>query len=309
LEEIETFDAVFSDSPEVVLLRYIRQRRGLSPIPWLVNEVDQFSTAEVVRRYIIARYGEDPLPEALWAHEVLWFSITPGLRPTYRRLGLRVSNLHYLPLARSSIAFFFPNLVDLQNRFLRNPGRKREAPVPEGCILAIGSHERDYDCLARALRPTGLTAEIICNLHQYPKRPAGPLRWHNSQPPEVYLECLRRADVVVVPLRDDGRALGQLSCALPMRMGKAIVATAVPSLSAHLIPGKTGLGYPAGDAQALRRCLLELVDHPERAKTIGRAARRKEASLSRTANRMLERILDRLRILAGVTQPDRRSAR
>jgi hypothetical protein len=295
LAEMEGFDAVFSDSPEVVLLRYVRQRRGLRPLPWLVNEVDHFAGAGLVRRFVQHHYGEDPLPEVLQAEEVQWFTIIDGQRERYRRLGLRMENLHYLPMARASIAFFFPETIALQDRLLRGDrALDLRSPVAPGAILALGSHERDYACLAEALRPTGLTADVICNLALYPDRPDHSLRWHDSQPPDVYLESIRRAAVVVLPLRPSGRAAGQLSCALPMRLAKPIVATEMASLAPLLSHGVTGLTYPAGDAAALRDRLERLVAEPEEGARLGAAAAAREQALSVVAAQTIERLLRRL---------------
>lgn len=295
LAEMEDFDAVFSDSPEVVLLRYVRQRRGMRPLPWLVNEVDHFAGAELVRRFVQRHYGEDPLPEVLEAEEVQWFTIIDGQREWYRRLGLRVQNLHYLPMARASIAFFFPETIALQDRLLGGgPDLDLPSPVAPGAILALGSHERDYACLAEALRPTDLTADVICNLALYPDRSDPSLRWHDSQPPDVYLESIRRAAVVVLPLRPSGRAAGQLSCALPMRLAKPIVATQMASMAPLLSQNVTGLTYQAGDAAALRDRLEQLVADPDMGGRLGAAAAVREQGLSAVAAQTLERLMERL---------------
>ncbi len=293
LAEMEGFDAVFSDSPDLVLLHYVRRKRGLRPIPWLVNEVDLFRTAGLVRRLVQDHYREDPLPGALGAREVVWFTITPGLEARYRRMGIPRENLFYLPLARSSIRFFLPELVRLQDEASSGPGRS-DCPIPPDAILALGSHERDYDCLAAALAGTGLVAEVICDFSLYPDRPCGPLRWHDSLPAPAYVEAIRRASMVILPLRDVGRALGQLSCALPMRLAKAVIATDAPSLAAHLQDGECGLAYPAGDAAGLRDCILRLASDLELRARLGKAAARREKELSEIAEAAIEKILQRL---------------
>lgn len=293
LLEMEGFDAVFSDSPEAVLLHYVRRRRGMRAMPWLVNEVDFFRNAELIRRFVHGHYGEDPLPEILRAEEVQWFTILDGQRERYERLGLRIENLHFLPMARSSIAFFFPEMIALQDALLSVEGGACPSVAEEG-VLALGSHERDYDCLAEALEPTDITADIICNLAHYPRRAGRMLRWHDSQPPDVYLESIRRAAVIVLPLRHSGRAAGQLSCALPMRMAKPILATDVPSLEPMLIHGVTGLTHPAGDSAAMRECLVRLLSNPEEARRFGRAAAEREVALSVIAARSIEEIVKRL---------------
>ncbi len=298
VERMEGFDAVFSDSAEAVLLRFVRSRRGLGPKPWLVNEVDRFAQADWVRRFVQQHYGADPLPACLAAPEVLWFTITPGLEPVYEERGLPLENLYLLPMARASIGFFFPETIALQDQLLAGGAEPVEAPVAPGGVLALGSHERDYETFARALQRAGLSGDVICNLDQLAHRPAGPVRWHPSQPPPVYLECIRRAAVVALPLGAPTRAQGQLSCALPMRMGKAIVATAVDSLADHVQPGVTGLSVPLGDAAALAEALDRITGDADLRHRLGEQARAREAVLSEKAEQVLADMLDRLEALA-----------
>ncbi|HOX44667.1 MAG TPA: glycosyltransferase [Myxococcota bacterium] len=294
LADIEGADAVFSDSAEMVLLRYVRSRRGLPPKPWLVNEVDGLTQAQEVRAFVLRHYGEDPLPEALTAPEVTWFTIVPGRADFYRSVGLCPERLFHLPMARASIEFFFPDLVASQDRHLAALGsRQREGPV-EG-ILALGSHARDWATLAEALSEAGLRAEVICNLAQLGEHPAGPILWRGSLPAPDYLQAIARAAVVVLPLREEGRAAGQMSCALPMRMGKAIVASRLPALDQHIEDGVTGLSVTPGDPAALAAALGRLLADRALAGRLGQEARRREAELSRAAAATLERILARLR--------------
>ncbi len=295
LAEMEEFDAVFSDSPDLILLHYVRRKRKMRPIPWLVNEVDRFETADLVRRFVIDHYDEDPFTETLKAREVLWFTITPGLDTYYLERGIPSQNLFYLPMARSSVGFFLPELAQAQDHAVAiSTSNRVDCQVSPGAILAIGSHERDYHCLAEALSGTDLVAEIICNLSLYSNRPAGPLIWHDSMSAAAYVEAIRRASMVVLPLRPVERALGQLSCALPMRMQKAIIATQMPSLSAHIRNGTSGLTYPAGDAQALRNCILKLADDPGERSNLGAAAASRERHLSDIAEETIGRIFKRL---------------
>ena len=289
IDEMAPFDAVFCDSPEAVLLHFVRTQRGLRPLPFLINEVDGLRTARAVQRLVLRHYRCDPLPPALADPRLLWFSILPDPGTAGAGLGLPADRLVYLPMARSSVAFFFPDLVARQDDLIARLGDR--APDPDDRILGLGSHERDWACLDAALRATGLTADVIGNVAD---RPAGPIRWLGSQPPGDYLWSIAAAGIVVIPLRDAGRAAGQLSCALPMRLGKALVATTVPSLAAHVRPGVTGLGYPLGDAEALGNALLRLARDPALRRSLGQAAREQEARLSAAAAAGVERMLDHL---------------
>jgi hypothetical protein len=275
-----------------VLLHLVRTRRRFRPLPFLVNEIDRFARAGTVRRMVQLHYHADPLPPALADERILWFSILPRTEAVYAGSGLAPERLVYLPMARASVAFFFPDLVARQDEALARLGER--GTDPGDGILGLGSHERDWPCLDAALRATGLAADVICNLEQGPDRPAGPIRWLGSQAPEDYLRSIAAAEIVVVPLLTAGRAAGQLSCALPMRLGKAIVATDVPSLAAHVEPGVTGVTYPRGDAAALGNALLRLARDPALRRSLGEAARAREAELSGAAAAGVERMLAHL---------------
>jgi glycosyltransferase involved in cell wall biosynthesis len=59
-----------------------------------------------------------------------------------------------------------------------------------------------------------------------------------------------------------------------MALGKPVVATAVDGIPELISHNVTGLLYPHGDAEALAQRLVDLLDDPELAAQIGRAARR-----------------------------------
>jgi len=126
---------------------------------------------------------------------------------------------------------------------------------------------------------------VITNLDQLAERPAGPLRWHASMPAAAYLASIRRAGLVALPLLDQGRASGQLSCALPMRLGKAIVASRLPSMAGHIEDGLTGLSVPVGDATALAEAMRRLRGDERLRARLGESPARGSRSCPRPPNR------------------------
>ena len=81
---------------------------------------------------------------------------------------------------------------------------------------------------------------------------------------------LRGAAVVAMPSRFEGHPL---VCLEAMLAGAPVVASAIPGMPAELRDGETGLLFPPEDTAALARALRELTEAPERARTLGRAAR------------------------------------
>jgi glycogen(starch) synthase len=81
---------------------------------------------------------------------------------------------------------------------------------------------------------------------------------------------LRGAAIVAMPSRFEGHPL---VCLEAMLAGAPLVASAIPGLPAELRHGETGLLVPPDDPSALATTLRALVDAPERAAALGRAAR------------------------------------
>jgi glycosyltransferase involved in cell wall biosynthesis len=81
---------------------------------------------------------------------------------------------------------------------------------------------------------------------------------------------LAMLDVVVVPSHTEGMSNALLEA---MAMGRAVIATAVDGNLDVVSDGVTGLLVPPRDPAALAAALVRLVDDPERARQMGRAAR------------------------------------
>jgi glycosyltransferase involved in cell wall biosynthesis len=95
---------------------------------------------------------------------------------------------------------------------------------------------------------------------------------------------LRRADVLVHPVRWEGFGLALLEamlCALP------VVATRVSSIPEVVVDGETGILVPPDDPDALAAAVARLLDNPEGYGAAGRARARQEFSVARMADRTL----------------------
>ena len=60
-----------------------------------------------------------------------------------------------------------------------------------------------------------------------------------------------------------------------MAAGKAVVAANVGGVPEAVLDGKTGLLVPAGDPESLAEGILSLLQHPEKARTLGEAGRQR----------------------------------
>jgi glycosyltransferase involved in cell wall biosynthesis len=73
-------------------------------------------------------------------------------------------------------------------------------------------------------------------------------------------EWINASHVLVLPSLAEGRGL---VLAEALARGVPVVASDIPGVDELAIEGVTGLRFPAGDSQALARCLERLMDDPD----------------------------------------------
>jgi len=90
--------------------------------------------------------------------------------------------------------------------------------------------------------------------------------------PEQVPALINRATLVVMPSRDDSLPLVALEAA---RMARPVVATCVGGLPEVIVHQQTGLLVENEDSGCLAEAVTFLLDHPERAVSMGKAAQRR----------------------------------
>ncbi len=88
-------------------------------------------------------------------------------------------------------------------------------------------------------------------------------------------ESLEAMDIFCLPSLQQGLGTIMLE---PMAMAKPVIATGVGGVYSVVDDGKTGLMVPPSNSRALAEKILELLNHPERARAIGEAARARVAA-------------------------------
>ncbi len=171
-------------------------------------------------------------------------------------LGLPEDKFRFIPLQRGRVAELPPS------------------PLQGPYIVSMGSANRDYQTLVRAVLGTGIKMVIISK--------QGVIDGLLDHPDLVKLsgltptECnslLAGAEVNVVPIRSVETAAGQITFITAMRMGIPTVATRCIGTVDYIEDGKTGLLVPPGDPEALRRAILSLWQDAERKSRVGSAGR------------------------------------
>ena len=153
------------------------------------------------------------------------------------------------------------------------------APVrPDVVFLVVGDGERRAE-LEEAARTAGLDARIRF------------LGWR-ADLDRLYADL----DVVVLTSKNEGSPVALIEA---MAAGRPVVSTRAGGVEDVVIDGETGVVVPVGDAAAVARAVVDLLEDPARAERLGTAAR--ASVIAQFASGRLVRDIDALyqRLLAG----------
>jgi len=186
-------------------------------------------------------------------------------------------------------------------------------PPPEGRIISSAGLEwRDYPTLIEAVRDLDVEARLAA---------ASPWSRHRNEtagrqlPPNVsarsygYAELrdlYARSRVVVVPLYDNDFQAGVTTILEAMAMGRPVIATRTRGQQDVIVDGVSGLYVPPGDPAALRAAIRRLLENPQEAEQLGRAARR-TIEEGMTLDHWVQRIACVIRQAAARTADARRA--
>jgi glycosyltransferase involved in cell wall biosynthesis len=160
-------------------------------------------------------------------------------------------------------------------RFFR-PGL---APIEPDLLCAAGQLLRDYDCLVEATRDLPVRVQIAAGSPWIDKK----LEPTRALPPNVtwgklgryaLRDLYSRAALAIVPIKQNHYQTGIATILEMMAMGKCVIASRTHGQTDTIVDGVTGIYVPPGDPAALRQAIQRMLDNPEQAAEIGRAARR-----------------------------------
>lgn len=187
-----------------------------------------------------------------------------------RRLGVPAARLHVQPRAVDEL-FWRPSDV---------PRRQM--------ICAAGWEARDYGTLLAAVAGLELELELAIGSIALPEMARGGhvdrtvaslntasrLHVHAAErTPRELRRLYGAARFVVVPLLDVEFDAGVTAITEAMAMGRAVVVTRTRGFGHLFEHGKEGLLVEPGSPQAMREAIMWLLEHPEDAERMGRAAR------------------------------------
>jgi glycosyltransferase involved in cell wall biosynthesis len=158
--------------------------------------------------------------------------------------------------------------------------------VQTDLICSAGSEMRDYRTLIEALRGTNLPCHIAADhvrvdrlgfARRMSTEGLARMALHNvtvgRKSPRELRELYRRSRFVVVPLEASDTDNGINVILEAMSMGKPVICSRTRGQVDVIEEGVTGIFVPVGDANALRKAMLDLWNDPKRAWEMGRAAR------------------------------------
>ena len=180
---------------------------------------------------------------------------TSEIRDYGKWLGLEENNFTFVPLQRAQFDDVEPS------------------PIPRPYIVAMGSANRDYMTLVRAMLGTGIKTVIISKktiLDDLPEHP-DLLKLSNLTMQECR-NVLGGAELNVVPISAQ-TASGQVTFLMSMRAGIPTIATHCAGTVDYIQDGKTGILIPRGDPAALRQAVESLWQDKELRARIGSAGR------------------------------------
>jgi glycosyltransferase involved in cell wall biosynthesis len=201
------------------------------------------------------------------------------------------------------------NILDgVDTEFWRAPPE-----VEQRVICSAGREMRDYGTLLKALDGTEIPCRIAARLvpgKEYDRwrrslgdsgekvdLPANVIFTPQLQPTELR-DLYASARFVVIPLFQSDTDNGNHVVLEAWSMGRAVICSATEGLSDSVVDGHNARIVPVGDADALRRVITELWEHPEKAAALG-ANGRMLVARHRTLDQQIAELTRLLRRVAG----------
>jgi len=131
---------------------------------------------------------------------------------------------------------------------------------PPPYIVSAGRSNRDYKTLATAAENLPYKFIIICDGLNIPNCPAN-VEIVSGCYGKDYIDILRGAELVVIPLVDQGISAGQMVLLQAMALGKAVVITKVKANVDYLCHNKTAYTVRARDVDELRMAIVKLMEN------------------------------------------------
>ncbi len=268
------FDAVYCESPEAMLLRFIQVKKNYALLPFLIADTDSLRKAKNLNKWLKRVYKEAFLGEFVKLRCNFWLISISAFFPFYLKLGIPKENLFYTPSSLAITSIFAPETRRFINQSLREV--KTSLGIQNALynqIVAPGSNNRDYETLAEAVKGTNIKVHVVYDPEINTPIPSRNLYWHSYLPQKEYVEVIRNARFIVVPLKDMKASAGEATITISMKLAKAVITTENLTTKEYIVNKKTGILVKPKNSKDLQNAILYLLRHPMEAKRIGENAR------------------------------------
>lgn len=225
---------------------------------------------------VVAIFSWISRPKKAWFLRLVQWHITKLILPPPAQLEFAIDRLR-LPAAK---VVGIPWSVDEQ--FWRSP-----PDVIPDMICSAGREMRDYETLIEALDGTGIRCHIAGALvrgkNDQWRRSLGDRGEKADLPGNITIgpknpvelrELYARSRFVVLPLHQSDTDNG-ITCMLEAwSMSRPVICSLIDGQRGALDHGRNSLFVTPGDAEALRKAIVDLWDHPEESARMGAEARR-----------------------------------
>ena len=178
---------------------------------------------------------------------------TGEIEPYARDLGLPVDRFFFIP---------WPSNIDHPVNSLGN----------DGSVFAVGRSLRDWNTFFTAVEGISARCVVVASRADVARvKVPSNVELHCDIPRDRYLELLKKAKMVVLPLKETNRSTGQASFLEAMAYSKPVVVAGVSGVWDYIEDGRNGLIYRAADASDLQNCINLLYADSNLAEQIGAA--------------------------------------
>ncbi len=283
-EAVRSYDAIFCETPEALLLAGEWRRQGRTPRPVVALEVEGLLRVEAMRRWYSEQGEPDPWPELRRAKWVRWIASSSSQQRLLAERGVTPEHIHFVQGCTAHFGLFVQSIEDqLAGGMESDEDLARGLPV--GDVLLPGGGRRDHVTALRAVaRLTDLRFHLIDELLDHKKHqlkeagvlPLPNLRMMQPLPLPRFVALVRRAGLVVVVLKGGLGDGGHTTIATAHRLGVPVVVTAVPGIVDYATDGVDARMVPPGDAGALAEAIAGLWADPDEAARLVAAGRQRE---------------------------------
>jgi len=196
----------------------------------------------------------------------------------FRRIALQKVDLIITPSREEIVRYSLEYKID-KSKIIFIPFHTNEEtlefPVQYGdYVFSGGRSGRDFNTLIKAIEGTNIKLKLVVGKDEKLKEDiADNIEVFTEIDFRKYLELLKDARIVVVPLKPENRSSGQVVLLEAMGAAKPVVVTKTVGTEDYITDGHDGFFCSPHDVQNLRKLLLKLFYDIDLVKEIGRNAR------------------------------------